>query len=367
MLSGTEVEARSVPRARLDLVRCEECGLIRNVAFDPHLVDYSADYDSSQWSSPVFRRFGERLARDLVGRHDLVGRSVLEVGCGKGELLVLLRAAGVARVVGVDPSFPPDQLDDLPDGVEVIIERYSSNHSGLSADAVVCRQTLEHLEDPLGLLRVLRGHLAEGSGVLYVDVPDAAAVFRGSSTWDLIYPHVNYFELVTLERLVDGAGFDVLASGRALDDQFAYVEATPRRAGARHGPLEGARRGPLEGAGGSRRADSATATFERRLVEGRELLRAHRSKGERVALWGAGSRGVTFLNLVDVDRVVGAVVDLSPAKQGRYLPGTGHRVGAPDELRRFRPDVVLMTNPIYREEVAGMLLALEVAVPVEVV
>ena len=52
--------------------------------------------------------------------------------------------------------------------------------------------------------------------------------------------------------------------------------------------------------------------------------------------WGAGSRGVQFLNLADPQRRLAAVVDVNPRKWGRYLPVTAHRVDAPETLSALR-------------------------------
>ncbi len=70
-----------------------------------------------------------------------------------------------------------------------------------------------------------------------------------------------------------------------------------------------------------------------------------------MALWGAGSKGVTFLNVVPAAAGIHAVVDLNPRKTGRHIPGTGHAIVAPESLRADRVDVVLVMNPLYEDEI----------------
>ena len=48
-------------------------------------------------------------------------------------------------------------------------------------------------------------------------------------------------------------------------------------------------------------------------------------------------------------------VDINPSKQGRYLPGTGQRIVPPDFLKEFQPQIVVLMNPIYRQEVEDQL------------
>lgn len=78
--------------------------------------------------------------------------------------------------------------------------------------------------------------------------------------------------------------------------------------------------------------------------------------GQRAVAWGAGSKGVTFLNAVGDDgRTIEHVVDVSPRKHGSFIPCTAQRVIAPSELRELRPECVVLMNSIYRDEVAEML------------
>ena len=72
-------------------------------------------------------------------------------------------------------------------------------------------------------------------------------------------------------------------------------------------------------------------------------------------LWGGGSKATAFLNLLDQERRVSAVIDINPHKQGAFIPGTGHPVLGPDDLAELAPQRVILMNPVYRQEVAAML------------
>jgi hypothetical protein len=60
---------------------------------------------------------------------------------------------------------------------------------------------------------------------------------------------------------------------------------------------------------------------------------------------------VAFLVVLDLGAEIAAVVDVNPHKRGRWLAGTGHRILGPDDLVSVRPDVVLVMNPIYTDEI----------------
>jgi hypothetical protein len=76
------------------------------------------------------------------------------------------------------------------------------------------------------------------------------------------------------------------------------------------------------------------------------------------AVWGAGSKGVTFLNLIEPGREVAAVVDVNPNKVGLHLPGTGQEVVGPEAVAGDAVDHVLVMNPLYLDEISAQLAAL---------
>jgi hypothetical protein len=96
----------------------------------------------------------------------------------------------------------------------------------------------------------------------------------------------------------------------------------------------------------------------------RDRIGAERAAGRRTVIWGAGSKGVAFLVTLGVGHAVEAAVDINPFKQGMYLAGTGHEVRAPEDLRAAPPDLVVVMNAIYVDEVRAQLHALGLAAEV---
>ncbi len=81
----------------------------------------------------------------------------------------------------------------------------------------------------------------------------------------------------------------------------------------------------------------------------------------RVVVWGAGAKGVTLVNLLDPDAsLIHAVVDMNPLKQGGFIPGSGHSIVAPEQLAQQHISHILLMNPNYRREIAGLLEHLDV-------
>ena len=99
LMVDTRKQALEFPTGDLELAYCHDCGFIQNVRFDSSAQRYSSDYEETQAYSPRFVRFLENLCDDQIGKHDLAGKTVVEIGCGKGEFLMELceRSGGHGR------------------------------------------------------------------------------------------------------------------------------------------------------------------------------------------------------------------------------------------------------------------------------
>jgi SAM-dependent methyltransferase len=343
VFARTREAARDAAMGRIALAYCGGCGHLFNAAFDEGLLDYSEAYENSLHYSAQFRAYAKELASSLVERYGLYDKSLVEIGCGKGDFLRLLCALGGGRGLGFDSSYEPERGVGESDGITVVRDVFSAKHGPLDADFVCTRHVLEHIAVPAELLSSLREALGPRRVPIYVEVPDATYMLRDVAVWDLVYEHPSYFSEASLRRALEDASFEHVASSTGYEGQFLQMHAVSgARPCARIAPPD--ELGELVG----RFADA----FERTRSRWLERLSRSRARGERVAVWGAGTKGVTFVNVMAQAGAVDCLVDLNPHKQGLFSPGTGHPVVSPEELAERRPDLVLVMNPVYEREVA---------------
>ncbi|MBI2952184.1 methyltransferase, partial [bacterium] len=167
--------------------------------------------------------------------------------------------------------------------------------------------------------------------------------------WDVIYEHCSYFTRESLARAFALCGFRVCDLAETYEGQYLRVEALPGE-----GPADsrGAQKGDLSGVA---RDVSDFADGCRGLIEAwRSYLDTVRQAGQRAVLWGAGAKGVSFMNMLKGQRSIEYVVDVNPRKQGRYVAGTGQQIVPPEFLRDYRPGVIIVTNPVYQGEIRQM-------------
>lgn len=335
-------------RGDMDLVVCHGCAHLFNRSFDPELLDYDATYENTLHYSSHFQQFARSLADRLVRDHGLIGVCVAELGSGPGHFLSMLCDAGVARGLGWDPSYDPGRLgapehpavtvstDQFPDDGSVPVELAFSQH------------VLEHLGEPVRALAAMRSAVLDANGVVYTEVPNGQLMMEHGAIWDLIYEHRSYFVPLSLDLVCRRAGLRVTSMGAAFGDQFLWCEAIPGDSAADALPDPSA----VEQAVVAATVFGATAA--ERIERARDDLATWAAAGP-VALWGAGSKGVTYLNLVADVAEVAAVVDINPRKSGWGVPGTSFAISGPDVLIDVQPRTVVAANPIYVGEIAAAL------------
>jgi len=91
--------------------------------------------------------------------------------------------------------------------------------------------------------------------------------------------------------------------------------------------------------------------YEQRLALWRQRLEEFSREGRKVAMWGSGGKGITFLNALETRDSIEFVAEINPERQNKFIPGTGQRVVAPEYLATIQPDVVIITNRLYEAEI----------------
>lgn len=306
------------------LVQDSHTGLICNEAFDSSRLVYDQDYQNEQACSGVFKRHLDEVAA-VVKKH-FQGKSLIEVGCGKGYFLEHLQTLGF-DITGIDPAYEGNSAN--------VIKAHFARGLGLSADGIVLRHVLEHIPDPLSFLAEIAAANG-GKGAVYIEVPCFDWICDHRAWFDIFYEHVNYFRLQDFSRMFSR----IYESGHIFGGQYLYVFAD--LASLRVAVAEKSNRieMPKDFLAGVERAVSLVGA----------------SSGRHNAIWGGASKGVIFsLYMQRAGLTIDEVIDINPAKQGRYLAGSGLIVSAPeDALARLNTaDNIFVMNSNYLNEIVA--------------
>ncbi len=304
--------ARRAAQGDVALSQCAHCGLVTNTAFDPDLVleHFDAAYDCAQHHSLAWRaRVGAQLDA-ILARVSLA--SVCEIGSGSGWTLEAWRARG-RTTSGFDPTYRGPDASILP-------RPYVAGER-LPCDLIYIQHVLDELPALSTMLTGLRRSAPNAH--LFFEVLDASSTLLAGHVWDIAYERCHYFPVETLLGAFEGA--------RRMPGPNAYLEVLTTTAALRPHP-------------------GVTTQPKLRLELGLERLRAAFDALPRrpIYLWGASNRGGNVAHLVSG---VTALLDVNPAKQGGYLPGTGHEILAPAQLGAREPGAIVVTNPAYLDEI----------------
>lgn len=223
---GTVHDINLLVPGEFQLVRCRRCRLLY-LNPQPTPARLAAHYPRHYWVPPPppavtpHLDAGARAALAHLVRHSPGGR-VLDVGCGNGSVVALMRRNGL-DALGLEPSAHAAALARECYGIEVQVGMLQDAAIAAgSLDAVTLLDVIEHLSDPLGDLR--RAHaLLKPGGRVYVKTPNAASLqaclFR-RGWYPLDAPrHLFLFSPASLRRLLVAAGFTPQVC-RALPDRL---------------------------------------------------------------------------------------------------------------------------------------------------
>ncbi|MFO0868819.1 MAG: class I SAM-dependent methyltransferase [Pirellulales bacterium] len=358
LLCESQASAHRLARGALNMHICRHCGFIFNATFDPRLLEYGQQYDNTQTYSATFQEYVGRLIGRLAHLPEVRRGSIVEVGCGKGGFLrQLIMAAGPhCQGHGYDPAYEGAEID-LAGQLHFHRCFYDPQHAEQQADVVISRHVIEHVPQPMSLLRSIRRALAHSPRArVCFETPCARWILQHEVVWDFFYEHCSLFTADTLAAAFQLAGFRVESVEHIFGGQYLWLEAVPGTA-----VLEP----PVPKTGEVLDLARRFTVRESQLVEHWRRQIVQRADRGGVVLWGGGAKGVTFANLIDPDRrwIVG-VVDVNPNKQGRFLPGSGHRILPPAALAHLPVTAAVLLNPNYTEEVTSQLRSLGLDVSV---
>jgi hypothetical protein len=361
LLLKSRRDALNCRKGDLVLGFCRGCGAIFNTAYEPQWQIYASLYEETQGFSETFNAFHRRLASFLIERFDLYDKEIIEIGCGKGEFLTLLCEMGKNRGIGFDPSYVPHRSHpQKSDQITFIKDFFSEKYLHYHADFFVCKMTLEHVERTGSFIGLIRKATApRPHATVFFQVPDVSRILRELAFWDIYYEHCSYFSAGSLARLFRRGGFDVLDIWSGYHDQYLMLCAK----GASEVPSEACH--TLSSEETVEALDAMVVEFRDRCPEKqahwKRRVDSLANLGKRIVVWGGGSKCVSFLTTLAIRDEIDYVVDINPFRQDTYVAGTGQRIVSPHFLGSYRPDVVIVMNPVYRDEIEKGLKGMDLS------
>lgn len=342
---------------------CDACLLVQLDEFEsPEAIFGDYAYFSSYSSSWLAHA---KAYTDLMESRFHLGDSslVVELASNDGYLLQYFKEKGIP-VLGVEPAANVARVA-VGKGIPSIVKFFGvatareMAANGQYADLLLGNNVLAHVPDLNDFVAGMK-ILLKPEGVITMEFPHLMQLIRHNQFDTIYHEHFSYFSLYTVERVFE-------AHGLGLFD----VEELPTHGGslriyARHGEKAAAsvterllKLRSAEREAGLEQIETYTGFGEcvketkRKLLE---FLISAKRQGKSVVGYGAPAKGNTLLNYCGVrGDFLDYTVDLSPHKQGKFLPGTRISIHAPEKIRETRPDYVLILPWNIKEEIMGQM------------
>ncbi len=280
--------------------------------------------------------------QETLGRNRFEGLRVLEVGCGTGYLLSRIRDLG-AKVIGIEPG-SHGQAAARDWGLEIVADYFPSPRVTGTFDLVVSYGVLEHVTDPVGFLRNLRGAVAE-NGDLVVAAPDCGSCIDLGDLSMFFHEHWSYFTEDTMRAALGLAGLSCtdFARGRMGDNLYAKAKSAAADS-VRPEEIE------LRAARARNLRARAEGTARRIASYFEEAQR----NGESVGVY-VPTRFINYAWLFHIDTARLRFFDDNPTLWGKYFPGLPIPVEPGEDLVRRPTDRILIMSHPFGESIAARL------------
>lgn len=335
----------------LRVLVCRACWLVQTEDFAQAHELFDAEYGYFSGVSASWRAHCEAYAQRMIERFALDADShVVEVAANDGTLLRNFQDRSIP-CLGVEPTASTAAAARAL-GIDIEQEFFGTALAGRlvaqgrSADLTAANNVLAHVPDindfVSGFARLLKPQ-----GVATFEFPHVQSQVAGNQFDTIYHEHFSYLSLSSVKRIFDANGLTVF-DVEALPTHGGSLRVYAQRSDTGSRAIEAA---VAERLAGERAAglehEAFYASFQSAAEKVKndflEFLLAARRRGETVAAYGAAAKGNTLLNFAGVRAdLLAFVVDRSPGKQGKFLPGSRIPIVAEDRLEQIRPHYIVI-------------------------
>ena len=331
----------------LGLLRCNRCSLVQSTEIVPDDELWNREYGFYSGGSWQVVEQQHQYALDVLAKHEALSKKlVVEIGCNDGTMLKNFKEAG-CPTLGVDPARGPTTVARTEHGLDVIVDQFSLRiaqeivSSYGRAGLIIANNVIAHVADLDDFISGI-AHLLRPEGVAIVEFQYVGDLITGNQFDHIYHEHRFFFSLLSLELALRRHHLEPVQvqhtnpQGGSLRVAIAHEGALMTGSSIRQ--LRTNEKWLTEPhclAGLKGRAD----WIRHRLLD---LLYSLKDQGKLVAGYGAPAKSATLLNFCHIGPdLVQYIVDTTPAKQGRYTPGTNIPIISPEADSRA-PDVYLL-------------------------
>lgn len=347
----------------LKIWTCATCFLTQIDEFKSHSEIFSEDYAyfssfSSSWVAHA-KTYVERMAAEFKLDQN---SKVVEIAANDGYLLQFVKGLGIP-CLGVEPTRSTAAAARAK-GLEMREVFFGAETAkalaaeGWQADLMAANNVLAHVPDIKDFIAGFKV-LLKPEGVATFEFPHLMQLVANNQFDTIYHEHFSYLSLLTVEKMMQAAGLKVFhveelpTHGGSLRVFVTHTESAHTRRTTVEAVLQKEQAADMDKlafyTGFQEKTDRVRLDFLSFLIKARQ-------EGKKIAAYGAAAKGNTLLNYCGVKKgLIDFVCDLSPHKQGLYMPGSHIPILPPEEITQQKPDYVVILPWNIKTEVVKQL------------
>lgn len=310
----------------VSLCVCEDCNLVQ---LKNDAVYYYRDVIRAGGYSTTMEDLRKSEYKHFIEFASLEGKKIIEVGCGRGEFLGMLKGFPVEGY-GTEHK---KELVEIAKGAGLRVDEdfpESEDHVFKNGpfDAFMSFNFLEHQPHPRTYLKAIYNNLVE-EGYGLITVPSFEYILEQNSFYEIIPDHIAYYNFDSLTHLLNISGFEVLESRTVNRDTIEVIVK-------------------------KRKFPDISGIISKKTDIAKEVLDTVKGYS-KIAIWGASHQGFTLCSTTGIAKYVDCIIDSAPFKQGRFAPASHIKIISPDDARKRKLEAIVIVAPGYTDEIAGII------------
>ena len=316
----------------LDIYQCTKCNLVQHILAP---VSYYKEVLRAVSVSQEMEEFRIKQFKEWVELNKLTNKKYIEIGCGAGDYLEIIRKIGIKKAFGLeysDKNLALCKTKNLEvskgylDGDLVIQDQHQEGY-----DAFGIFSFMEHWPNPSEALSILWDLLAEEAYGI-IEVPNFEMIQKKGLYTEFITDHIFYFDKNSLSQILQSNGFEITSIKTIWHDYILSVEV-------------------------KKRAPLLVNNFKDKFNSLNNELTNYIKKfdNKNIVIWGAGHQSLAIISLSGIAKYISYIVDSAHFKQNKYTSGTNIKIESPEQLKNNEPDVVIIIAAGYSDEVRKII------------
>lgn len=342
----------------LQVYVCTNCYLVQTLDYVTPGEIFNKNYAFISSASQTWKQHCEDYTASVINKLGLsYGSSVVEIGSNDGILLRCF-AENQMNVLGIDPAASTTDYKDK--GLKLVDEFFNAAlaesliSKGVKADLIIANNVMAHVPDVNSFVTGIK-RLLGSKGIATIELPHLLNLIRYNQFDTIYHEHFSYFSLTVLKKIFSTHQLKI------FDVEELSIHGGSIRIYVTHQGNEIAE------------TDSFRKILEQEAEVGVETLEYYShlqlfsykiksdfllwlmntlNDGKKVMAYGAAAKGNTLLNYCGIKKdMIPMIADVTPKKQGKYLPGSRIRIVDESAIAEYQPDFIVVLPWNYKTEI----------------